>query len=300
VVAQGVEHRPARRGGLVAAYIQGHGKASWVRLHLRDEREAGSHQREHAAVWVRRDYPTKRSVWSLQLPADVAARCPLDRNDVGRDREHRLVLPVAKRPSPTGWVNSSRRLPDGRVIRRDCRSSYVSQYKAKPTATSVKAGELIRIYSSESVAAKATGCSQGGIHHCCEFWYLEDGAGTTSLDIKGWGNVTCPDELPARSRVACSPSRQYVFKWTGLRDGRLHPVCVVLDYEQHFFYPSIKKASHDLYMVYDTPDELASRLSATAAASPMYDDPSSKAHDPDINPWPTALTRLGRVNVFYI
>jgi len=204
------------------------------------------------------------------------------------------------RPKPTGWKDGKRTLPDGRTLKRNRLSSPVVQYKAQPTATSVRAGERIRIFPSISAAAKATGCSAGGIRHCCEFWYLSDGMGLAHLDIKGYGRVTNPEDLPSCSRVACSPKRQFVFKWAGMKDGRINPVCVVLDYEQHFFYASIADAAKYLYGNYGTAKEMAGLLYGVAAASPMYDDPSSKAHDPAINPWPTALTRLGRVNVFYI
>lgn len=205
-----------------------------------------------------------------------------------------------KQPSPTGWTANSRRLPDGRMYKRNARSYPVAVYKAVPVARTVKAGAMLRIYPSSTAAAKATNCSTGGIHHCCEYWHLMDGMGTTSLEIKGYGTVVDPCDLPTKSRVACSPTKQYVFKWVGFKDKRLHPVAVVIDYEQQRFYPSVAAAARALHHVYDTPDECARILSAVAAASPMYDDPSAAIHPHTTNPWPDALTCLGRVNVFYI
>ena len=205
-----------------------------------------------------------------------------------------------KQPSPTGWSNCSRRLPDGRMLKRHALSIPVSVYKIKPVGKDVKAGQLLRIYPSASAAAKGTGCSQGGVHHCCEYWFLMDGMGTTSLDIKGWGTVTEPENLPSKTRVACSPTKQYIFKWVGFKDRRLHPVAVVLDFEQQRFYPSVATAAKAIHHVYDSPEECAKLLSAVAAASPMYDDPSAAIHPHTTNPWPDVLTCVGRVNVFYI
>lgn len=216
--------------------------------------------------------------------------------------------PKSKPKSPTGWTAHTRILPDGSVFKRNRLSRAVCQYKCIPHGEGVKAGKLLRIYPSISVASQLTACSTGGLKQCCDFWLLFDGMGTTSVEIKGYGKCVNPEDLPARPLVACTrQGRQFVFKYSGLADPRKHPVAIVFDHlddpswpdSTTEFYQSVADAAKCLRTPYETSAQLAASLSSAAARSPMYPVTSPPTiTTPDA--WPTVLTVRGRAWVFYI
>ncbi len=219
----------------------------------------------------------------------------------------RTAAPDARR-KPTGWTSNTRILPDGSVFKRNRLSYPVAQYKCVPHGNGVKAGKLLRIYPSLTVAATLTGCSAGGIKHCCDYWYLQDGMGLTYVDIARHGRCTSPDDLPFKTLVACADGfKQWVFKWSGVRDRRLHPVAIVFDHlddptwsnSTTEFYACVADAAKRLRTCYETSAQLAASLSSAAARSPMY-PVTSPPTVPDIEAYPTVLTARGRAWVFYI
>lgn len=217
--------------------------------------------------------------------------------DVAEYRAERLSQ-ASTSTSPSGWHGNTRRLPDGTLYKRDMRSVPIRRFKAVPTSRSVKPGALERIYPSLSAAAKDTGCSAGGIFHCCNYWLLEDGMGSTEIDVPGHGRCTSPEELPRQARVAASrDGRFWVFKWSGWRNRHLHPIAITTDGREVHYFESVAQAAKHIYTAYDTPEKMARELSSAAARSPMWDDPSALA---SLEDWPSVTTRLGRVGVFYI